>query len=159
MGTLIEGKKAPTFTAKNTKDETVKLADLVGKEGIVLYFYPRDMTPGCTTEACDFRDNFARLKKLGYNVIGISKDTPKSHTKFTEKEKLNFDLISDESGEICEKYGVWREKVFMGRKGMGIVRSTFLLDSSLKIKKIYDSVKVKGHVEEIIKDIQELSGK
>ncbi|WP_411823888.1 thioredoxin-dependent thiol peroxidase [Leptospira sp. 'Mane'] len=156
MAELIVGKKAPGFTAKNANDESVKLADLVGKNGIVLYFYPRDMTPGCTTEACDFRDNFARIKKLGYNVVGISKDTTKSHTKFIEKQNLNFDLISDETGEICEKYGVWREKVFMGRRGLGIVRSTFILDSSLKIKKIYDSVKVKGHVEEIIKDIQEL---
>ncbi|GBF50956.1 peroxiredoxin [Leptospira ryugenii] len=156
MAEIALGKKAPTFTAKNAQGESVKLADLVGKEGLVLYFYPRDMTPGCTTEACDFRDNFQRLKKLGYNVIGISKDTTKSHQKFIEKEGLNFDLISDETGEICEKYGVWREKTFMGKKAMGIVRSTFLLDSSLKIKKIYDSVKVKGHVEEIIKDIQEL---
>ncbi|TGN09798.1 thioredoxin-dependent thiol peroxidase [Leptospira ilyithenensis] len=156
MTELIVGKKAPSFTAKNANDESVKLADLVGKNGVVIYFYPRDMTPGCTTEACDFRDNFARIKKLGFNVVGISKDTTKSHTKFIEKESLNFDLISDETGEICEKYGVWREKVFMGRKGMGIVRTTFILDSSLKIKKIYDSVRVKGHVEEIIKDIQEL---
>ncbi len=156
MTELIVGKKAPAFTAKNANDESVKLADLVGKNGVVIYFYPRDMTPGCTTEACDFRDNFARIKKLGLNVVGISKDTTKSHTKFIQKESLNFDLISDETGEICEKYGVWREKVFMGRKGMGIVRTTFILDSSLKIKKIYDSVRVKGHVEEIIKDIQEL---
>lgn len=154
---LEVGKKAPAFTGTNQNGEKVKLSDLTGKNGIVIYFYPRDMTPGCTTEACDFRDNFARLKKLGYHVVGISKDTPKSHTKFIEKEELTFDLISDESGEICEKYGVWREKVFMGRKGMGIVRSTFLLDSSLKIKKIYDSVKVKGHVDQIIADIQELS--
>lgn len=156
---LEVGKKAPNFKSVNQNGEAVKLADLVGKNGIVVYFYPKDMTPGCTTEACDFRDNFARLKKLGYNVVGISKDNPKSHTKFIEKQELNFDLISDESGEICESFGVWREKVFMGRKGMGIVRSTFLLDSSLKIKKIYDSVKVKGHVDEIIKDIQEISGK
>ena len=89
MAEITVGKKAPTFTSKNANDETVKLADLVGKEGVVLYFYPRDMTPGCTTEACDFRDNFARIKKLGYNVVGISKDTPKAHTKFIEKEKLN----------------------------------------------------------------------
>ncbi|PJZ84921.1 thioredoxin-dependent thiol peroxidase [Leptospira harrisiae] len=156
---LEVGKKAPNFTSINQNGEKVKLADLTGKNGIVVYFYPRDMTPGCTTEACDFRDNFARLKKFGFNVVGISKDNPKSHTKFIEKQELNFDLISDESGEICEAYGVWREKVFMGRKGLGIVRSSFLLDSSLKIKKIYDSVKVKGHVEEIIKDIQEIQGK
>lgn len=159
MAEIVAGKKSPTFTAKNANDDTVKLSDLMGKNGIVIYFYPRDMTPGCTIEACDFRDNFARIKKLGYNVIGISKDTPKSHTKFIEKQNLNFELISDKTGEICEKYGVWREKVFMGRRGMGIVRSTFILDSSFKIKKIYDSVKVKGHVEEIINDIQELEKK
>ncbi|MDF3819690.1 thioredoxin-dependent thiol peroxidase [Leptospira sp. 96542] len=156
---LEVGKKAPSFTAVNQNNEKVKLADLTGKNGLVLYFYPRDMTPGCTTEACDFRDNFNRLKKLGFNVVGISKDNPKSHTKFIEKQELNFDLISDETGEICEKYGIWREKVFMGRRALGIVRSTFLLDPNLKIKKIYDPVKVKGHVDEILKDIQELFGK
>ncbi len=150
------GKKAPSFTAKNTQATKVKLSDLVGKKGLILYFYPRDSTPGCTTEACDFRDNFARLQKLGVNIIGISKDDPKSHQKFTDKQSINFPLISDETGEICESYGVWQEKVFMGRKGMGIVRTTFLLDSGLKVLKVYEKVKVKGHVDEILNDLNEL---
>lgn len=150
------GKKAPTFTAKNTQGEKTKLADLVGEKGLVLYFYPRDSTPGCTTEACDFRDNLARLKKFGYNVVGISRDDTASHQKFTDKQNLNFPLISDESGEICEKYGVWQEKTFMGKKNMGIVRTSFLLDSNLKIQKVYEKVKVAGHVAEIIQDIENL---
>lgn len=151
-----EGKKAPAFTAKNTNGENTKLADLVGKNGLVLYFYPRDSTPGCTTEACDFRDNLARLQKLGYKVVGISRDDTKSHQKFTEKQGLNFPLISDEDGTICEKYGVWQEKQFMGKKHMGIVRTTFLLDSSLKVLKVYEKVKVAGHVDAIMEDIKKL---
>ena len=123
---------------------------------LTYYFYPRDSTPGCTTEACDFRDNLNRLGKLGINVVGISKDDPKSHQKFTDKQSINFPLISDETGEICESYGVWQEKVFMGRKGLGIVRTTFLLDSSLKVLKVYEKVKVKGHVDEILNDLKEL---
>ncbi|MDX1958460.1 MAG: thioredoxin-dependent thiol peroxidase [Leptospiraceae bacterium] len=157
MSEISVGKKAPVFTATNTQGEKVKLAELVGKKGLVLYFYPKDSTPGCTTEACDFRDNFEVLKKLGYNVIGVSKDDTKSHKKFTEKQNLNFDLISDMDGSICEKYGVWQEKQFMGKRFMGIVRTSFLLDENLKIQKIYESVKVKGHVTEILNDIKGLS--
>ncbi|MCC5813751.1 MAG: thioredoxin-dependent thiol peroxidase [Leptospira sp.] len=150
------GKKAPTFNAKNTNGEKTKLSDLMGKKGLVLYFYPRDSTPGCTTEACDFRDNLARLTKLGFGVVGISKDDTKSHQKFTEKQSLNFPLISDETGEICESYGVWQEKQFMGKKHMGIVRTTFLLDASLKVLKVYEKVKVAGHVDAIMEDIKNL---
>lgn len=157
MSELIEGKKAPSFTGINTEGVKRKVSELVGEKGLVLYFYPKDSTPGCTIEACDFRDNFTNLKKLGFNVVGISKDSEKSHKKFTEKQGLNFELIADVSGEICEKYGVWQEKVFMGRKGMGIVRTTFLLDANLKILKVYPKVKVAGHVAQIINDIKELS--
>jgi thioredoxin-dependent peroxiredoxin len=154
MSELAEGKKAPPFTAVDSEGKKVKLSDLVGEKGLVLYFYPKDSTPGCTTEACDFRDHQANLKKLGYSVVGISKDSTKSHQKFIEKQSLNFDLLTDESGEICEKYGVWQEKQFMGKKFLGIVRSTFLMDASLKIQKIYSPVKVKGHVEQIMNDIK-----
>ncbi|WCL50187.1 thioredoxin-dependent thiol peroxidase [Leptospira sp. GIMC2001] len=150
------GKKIPSFTAKDTTGTPKKLKDLVGKKGLVLYFYPRDSTPGCTTEACDFRDNLARIKKLGYEVVGISKDDTKSHQKFTDKQNLNFPLISDDTGEICESYGVWQMKTFMGRKAMGIVRTTFLVDSSLKLLKLYEKVKVNGHVDQIIADIESL---
>lgn len=150
------GKKAPSFTAVNTEGKKVKLSELVGEKGLVLYFYPKDATPGCTKEACDFRDNLARLKKAGFNVVGVSKDDTKSHQKFTEKQGLNFPLLSDENGEICEKYGVWQEKQFMGKKSMGIVRTTFLLDSNLKVLKVYEKVKVDGHVDEILNDISKL---
>ncbi len=156
MPALEVGKKVPNLNALTTKEKTVKLADLVGKNGMIVYFYPKDMTPGCTTEACDFRDNFARLKKLGYSIVGVSKDSAKSHQKFTEKEELNFELLADESKEICEAFGVWKEKVFMGKKGMGIVRTTFILNSDLKILKIYNNVKAKGHVDQIILDLEEM---
>lgn len=156
MSYPAEGTKAPSFSAKDTNGDIKKITELVGSKGIVIYFYPKDATPGCTTEACDFRDNLARIQKFGYSVVGISKDDTKSHQKFTEKQNLNFPLLSDESGEICEKYGVWQEKNFMGRVGMGIVRTTFLLDSNLKVLKLYEKVKVNGHVDQIIQDIQNL---
>lgn len=156
MATLDVGKKVPNLTVKTTQGEETKLQDLLGKKGLVIYFYPKDMTPGCTTEACDFRDNFGALKKLGFAVVGVSKDSTKSHQKFTEKEGLNFDLISDESGEVCEKFGVWREKSFMGKKHMGIVRSTFVIGADLKILKSYDNVKANGHVDKVLADLKEM---
>ena len=122
----------------------------------LFYFYPKDNTPGCTTEACDFRDNLDAIKKLGYSVVGVSKDDFKSHKKFIEKQNLNFDLLSDAETDLVEKFGVWQEKNMMGRKYMGIVRTTFLIDNNGKILKIYDNVKVKDHVATIIKDIKEL---
>ncbi|TGK42532.1 peroxiredoxin, partial [Leptospira gomenensis] len=102
MSELKVGSKAPSFTGLNEKGEKVKLSELAGPKGTVLYFYPKDSTPGCTTEACDFRDNFSRIKKTGFNVVGVSKDSVKSHQKFIEKQSLNFTLIADEDGKICE---------------------------------------------------------
>ncbi|TGL64875.1 thioredoxin-dependent thiol peroxidase [Leptospira sarikeiensis] len=159
MSTLKAGSKAPSFTTQNQDGEKVSLKDLVGKKGLVLYFYPKDQTPGCTTEACDFRDNFARLKKEGFNVVGVSKDSVKSHQKFIEKQELNFTLLSDEDGSICEAYGVWQLKKFMGREFMGILRTTFLIGTDLKILKVYPKVSVKGHVDEILGDIKALDKK
>lgn len=156
MNEIKEGKKAPKFTAVNQKGEKRKLEDLFGEKGLVLYFYPKDNTPGCTQEACDFRDNLNEIKKLGFNVVGVSRDTEKSHQKFIEKQGLNFELLSDTSSEICEKYGVLQEKICMGKKSIGIVRTTFLIGSDSKILKIYPKVSVKGHVEQIKKDIAEL---
>ncbi|MCE9499333.1 MAG: thioredoxin-dependent thiol peroxidase [Leptospira sp.] len=153
---LKTGAKIPSLNITLDGEKKIKLSELSGKKGFVLYFYPRDMTPGCTIEACDFRDNFSAIRKLGFNVVGVSKDDSKSHAKFTEKHKLNFTLIPDASGEICEKFGVWQKKKFMGREFMGIVRTTFLVDNDLKIRKVYDGVKVKGHVIEILNDIEEL---
>ncbi|TGJ99020.1 thioredoxin-dependent thiol peroxidase [Leptospira langatensis] len=159
MSNLKAGAKAPSFTGVNEEGKKVSLKDLAGKKGLVLYFYPKDQTPGCTTEACDFRDNFARLKKEGYNVVGVSKDSIKSHQKFIEKQELNFTLLADEDGSICEAYGVWQLKKFMGREFMGIVRTTFLIGTDLKIQKVYPKVSVKGHVDEILADIKALDKK
>jgi len=154
MAEIAEGKKAPSFSAVANDGKSYKLSDLLGSKGLILYFYPKDSTPGCTTEACDFRDNRDGIKKLGFNIVGISKDNTKSHQKFIEKQSLNFLLLTDETGEICEKYGVWQEKQFMGKKSMGIVRSTFVIDTEMKIAKIYSGVKVKNHVETIIEDLK-----
>ena len=155
MAEISVGKKIPSFTTITTEGKKVKLDDLMGKNGMVLYFYPKDNTPGCTTEACDFRDNFSSIKKLGYSVVGVSKDDLKSHKKFIEKQNLNFELLSDFESDLSEKFGVWQEKQMMGRKYMGIVRTTFLIGKDSKIKKIYPNVKVAGHVEQIIKDIKD----
>lgn len=156
MAEIVEGKKAPLFSAPGSDGNTYKLSDLLGEKGLILYFYPRDSTPGCTTEACDFRDNAVEIKKMGYNIVGISRDNLKSHQKFVEKQSLNFLLLSDDSGDICERYGVWQEKQFMGKKSMGIVRSTFILDETAKIKKIFTNVKVKGHIPAIIEELKSI---
>ena len=126
--------------------------DLAGKT-VVLYFYPRDNTPGCTIEACEFRDNFAALKKAGAVVLGVSSDDLKSHAKFIEKQQLNFVLLADTEKNIHEAYGVWGKKKFMGREFMGIVRSTFLIDDKGKIKKIWSPVSVKDHVKEVLENL------
>ncbi len=146
------GKSAPSLKLENQDGVLVDLAKLAGK-WVVVYFYPKDSTPGCTTEACDFRDNFARLGSKGAVVLGISKDSAKSHAKFREKQGLPFDLLVDADGAVCETWGVWRMKKFMGREGMGIVRSTFLVDPSGKIARIWSPVSVKGHVQEVLDSI------
>jgi len=146
---LAEGKKAPAFTLKNQEDEKISLKNFLGKK-IILYFYPKDNTPGCTTEACDFRDTIAEFNKVNAIVLGISKDSVKSHKRFHEKQNLNFDLLSDEQTTVIQKYGVWKEKKNYGRTYMGIERTTFIIDENGKIEKIYPKVKVKNHVAEII---------
>ncbi len=157
MAELSIGKKIPSFVGTTTAGEKKKLEALMGKKGLVLYFYPKDNTPGCTTEACDFRDNFSAIQKLGYNVVGVSKDNAKSHQKFIDKQELNFELLSDDdTSQICEKFGVWGEKQMMGRKYMGIIRSSFIIGLDSKLIKIYSPVKVAGHVAEILKDLKEL---
>ena len=146
---LKEGDKAPQFLAESDTGERIALKDLKGKS-VVLYFYPKDMTPGCTTQACDFRDSFARLKKFGITVLGVSKDSAESHRKFRGKHDLPFTLLADIDGELCKSYGVWQKKSLYGRQFMGIVRSTFVIGPDQKIKKIFPKVKVKGHVDEIL---------
>lgn len=152
--TVKENAKAPAFSAP-TDSGTLALKDLKG-QAVVLYFYPKDDTPGCTTEACDFRDNLARITAHGAAVVGVSKDTPEKHAKFKQKYDLPFPLISDLDGKICEAYGVWKQKTFMGKKFMGIERSTFLIDSQGVIRKIWQPVKVKGHVDEVLEALKAL---
>jgi peroxiredoxin Q/BCP len=143
------GKKSPALALPNQDGALVTLAGLKGK-WVVVYFYPRDSTPGCTTEACDFRDSFARLGAKGAVVLGISKDSAKSHAKFREKQQLPFDLLVDADGAACEAFGVWQMKKFMGREGLGIVRSTFLIDPDGKVAKVWSPVKVAGHVQDVL---------
>ena len=149
MSQLAVGDNAPAFSLPDAQDKLVSLSDFAGRK-VVLYFYPAAMTPGCTTEACDFRDNFARLGSKGAVVLGVSKDSAKSHAKFREKQGLPFDLLVDADGAVCEAWGVWRMKKFMGREGMGIVRSTFLVDPTGRIARIWSPVSVKGHVQEVL---------
>ncbi|MGZ4963114.1 MAG: thioredoxin-dependent thiol peroxidase [Limisphaerales bacterium] len=147
--TLKEGDPAPDFAAPTNGGKTIKLSEFRGKN-VVLYFYPKDDTPGCTTEACSFRDNLSDLTKRGVVVLGVSTDSVKSHDKFVEKFKLPFPLVSDESKQIVEAYNAWGEKSFMGRKYMGTHRITFLIGPDGKIKKIWPKVKPAEHVAEIL---------
>jgi peroxiredoxin Q/BCP len=146
------GEKAPDFklTADDGKDYSLK--DFKGKK-LVLYFYPKDMTSGCTAEACDFRDNIKIFQKKNTAVIGVSKDSADSHRKFKTKYDLPFTLLSDESMNMLKAYEVWKEKSMYGRKYMGIERTTFIIDEKGIIKEIYNKVKVNGHIEEILKKI------
>jgi len=149
---LAVGDKAPTFSLKNGEGKTVKLADFKGKK-VVVYFYPKDNTPGCTKEACGFRDDFAQFKKKGIEVIGISPDDEKSHQKFATKFELPFTLLADPDHEVADKYGVWAEKNMYGRKYWGIKRTTFIIDEEGKIQEIYDKVNTNTHSQDILKTI------
>lgn len=146
---LKEGDKAPAFTVATSGGGSVSLADLHGKH-VILYFYPKDDTPGCTKEACAFRDHFAEFGKHGAVVLGVSADAVKSHDKFVEKYKLPFTLLADEDRKIVEAYGVWGQKTFMGRKYMGIHRVTFLIGPDGKIQKIWPTVKPEEHAGEVL---------
>jgi thioredoxin-dependent peroxiredoxin len=146
---IEEGAKAPAFSLKDQDGKTVKLSDFAGKQ-VVLYFYPKDLTPGCTTEACDFRDNNTRLTRAGAVVLGVSPDSEKSHSKFIAKHELTFPLLVDADHAVAEKYGAWGEKSLYGRKFMGIIRSTFLIGPDGKVKKVWPKVKVQGHVDEVL---------
>ncbi len=152
---LAVGSKAPAFTMKTDGGGKVSLSELKGKN-VVLYFYPKDDTSGCTAEACGFRDNLAAFKKLDAAIIGVSRDSVESHDKFKKKYDLNFALGSDETGKVTEAYGVWVEKSMYGKKYMGIERATFLIDSKGVIRQIWRKVKVAGHVEEVAKAIKQL---
>lgn len=147
---------APDFSLPDQNGVKHKLSDYKGK-WILLYFYPKDDTPGCTTEACTLRDNFPAFKKLGIQVFGISIDNEKSHKKFADKYQLPFTLLADEDKQVVEKYGVWQEKSMYGRKYMGTVRNSYLISPDGKIAKIYEKVKPAVHAEEVLADIKELS--
>ncbi|MBI3883409.1 MAG: thioredoxin-dependent thiol peroxidase [Sphingobacteriales bacterium] len=149
MTTLTEGKKAPIFKGLDQNGNKVSLADFKGKK-VILYFYPKDDTPGCTAQSCNLRDNYTDLLKKGFAVIGISADDVKSHKKFETKYGLPFPLIADEDQTIVNQYSVWGEKNFMGKTYMGIVRTTFLIDEAGKIKKIINKPDTKNHTEEIL---------
>ncbi len=155
MAEVKEGNKAPVFSLPDGDENKVSLKDFSGKN-LVLYFYPKDMTSGCTQEACDFRDAQPEFNKLNAEVIGISKDPVKQHRKFADKYELPFKLLSDENSNVCEKYGVWQEKSMYGKKYMGIVRTTFVINGDGRIVKIFPKVKVRGHVDEVQKVLSEI---
>jgi peroxiredoxin Q/BCP len=158
MGDWIEaGEKAPAFTLTADDGKKVRLSDLKGGP-VVVYFYPRDDTPGCTREACAFRDQKLGLNKLGATVLGISTDSTASHEKFRDKYELNFPLLSDPEHAVAEKYGAWREKNMYGKKSMGIQRSTFLIDADGKVAKVWKAVKVDGHDEQVVAALKALTG-
>ena len=153
---MIEvGKKAPAFNLESSDGGKVKLADLAGKV-VVLYFYPRDNTPGCTIEAQNFRDAVPDLKKLGAVVLGVSKDSIASHCKFRDKYDLSFPLLTDAEGKAMEAYGAWGDKVMYGKKMKGIIRSTVLIDKAGKVARHWPKVSVKGHVDEVVDAVKAL---
>ena len=149
MVKLKEGDEAPDFSAQATGGLKMSLSDFKGKN-VILYFYPKDDTPGCTKEACNFRDHFAQFKKRGVLILGVSTDPIKSHEKFTEKFDLPFPLLADEDKTIAQAYGVWGEKKFMGRAYMGTHRVTFLIGPDRRIKKIWNQVKPDEHAAEVL---------
>ena len=150
---LEEGKKAPSFALKDQTGEVISLDSLKGKN-VVLYFYPKDDTSGCTKEACNFRDELPKFSKLDAVILGVSPDSVESHRKFAEKYKLPFSLLSDEKKEICKKYGVWQEKSMYGKKYMGVVRTTFIINDKGIIKKIFPKVKVDEHNTEVMEALK-----
>lgn len=148
--TMLEGQQAPLFSLVNEKGETVSLADFKEKKTVVLYFYPKDMTPGCTTEACDFRDHHQDFSDLDVVILGVSPDDEARHVKFIEKHGLPFSLLVDTDHEVAEAYGVWKLKKMYGREYMGIERSTFLISKEGIVEKEWRKVRVKNHIEEVL---------
>ena len=151
---IKEGNKAPDFSALDQDGKKVKLSSFKGKKNVVLYFYPKDMTPGCTTQACDFRDQRKKFKNT--TILGVSIDSQERHQKFIEKYELPFALLADTDKKVVQKYGVWQEKKLYGKTFMGIVRTTFLIDINGTVRKIFPKVKVKTHIEDVLKALKEL---
>ena len=149
------GSKAPDFKAPASGGRTIKLSDLKGRV-VVLYFYPKDNTSGCTKEACGFRDAWSKLREAGIEVLGVSPDSVKSHDGFAGQYNLPFILISDEDKAICQAYGVWQEKSMYGRRYMGVARTTYLIDGAGKVARRWDKVKVEGHADEVLAAVKQL---
>lgn len=152
---IEEGAKAPDFTLPTHDGSKLKLSSLKGAP-VVLYFYPKDDTPGCTKEACGFRDATAKLAKLGAVVLGVSPDGPESHAKFREQHSLPFTLLCDVDHRVAEKYGAWREKTLYGRKSLGIVRSTFVIDAAGRVARVFKAVRVDGHDRQVLEALADL---
>lgn len=152
---LQEGQRAPDFTLLDQEGKPVSLSALRGKK-VVLYFYPRDNTPGCTREACSFRDHLEELARYNAVVLGISPDTVRSHQNFARKLGLNFSILADPEKQVLQAYGVWQEKVLYGRPRMGAVRSTFILDEEGVVRKVFPQVQVEGHWEEVLEALKAL---
>ena len=155
MAMIEEGRKAPAFTLESSEGGKVSLKDLKGKT-VVLYFYPKDDTPGCTREACEFRDTQTPIKKAGAVVFGVSGDSLESHDKFKKKYKLNFPLLSDPGNKVAESFGAFGDKVLYGRKFKGIIRSTFVIDGDGVVRKVFPRVKVDGHAAKVLEAVQKI---
>jgi len=154
-GQAVEGQPAPDFELPDDHGNIVRLRDLRGQT-VVLYMYPKDQTPGCTAQACDFRDNLARIQAAGAVVLGLSPDSVASHKRFKEKYGLTFPLLSDEGGAVASRYGAWVQKSLFGRKFMGIERSTFIIDGDGILRKAFRKVKVRGHVDQVLRALEEI---
>ena len=156
MPSIQVGDRAPEFAAEAHTGQTVSLADYRGRQVVVLYFYPKDDTPGCTREACAFRDSQSALRKKGVVVLGVSGDSLASHEKFKAKYKLNFPLLSDPDKAVAKKYGAWGEKVLYGKKTVGMIRSTFVIDGEGVVRKVFPRVKVDGHAEQVLEAVSKV---
>lgn len=153
MAQLVEGSDAPAFEGKNQNEQIISLASFMGKK-LILYFYPKDMTPGCTDESCNLNDNLNILKDKGFEVLGVSPDSVAKHKQFIAKHGFNFDLIADEDKQILMKYNAWGEKKMYGKTYMGVLRKTYIIDENGKILKIFDKVKTKEHTNQILNELE-----
>jgi thioredoxin-dependent peroxiredoxin len=152
--TIQQGTPAPQFSLPDETGTIRNLSDFSGQT-IVLYFYPKDDTPGCTTQACNFRDDYSAYEQAGVTILGVSPDSPKSHAKFKEKFNLPFSLLADEQHELCEQFGVWGQKKFMGREYMGVMRTTFVIGPDGIVKKVFENVKPADHSAEVLAAVRE----